>query len=144
VNPSAPNVLIAEDNEDDLFLSSRVLAKAGLPLPRHVEDGRQAIAYLAGEGAFGDREAHPMPDILLLDLKMPGLTGHEVLEWMRRDGRFDAVRVCVLTSSDEPRDRKRVEQAGARGYVVKPLRPAHVPEILALAVSSPEPAPLRG
>ncbi len=131
MNLFSPTVLIAEDNEDDLFLSARVLAKAGLPIPHHVGDGRQAVAYLAGEGVFADREAHPLPDILLLDLKMPGLTGHEVLEWMRRDGRFEGVRVCVLTSSDEPRDRKRVALAGARGYLVKPLRPGDVAEILA-------------
>lgn len=127
---AAPFILIAEDNEDDLFFSARVLSRAGLPPPRHVEDGRQAIAYLKGEGAFADRVAHPLPDILLLDLKMPGLTGHEVLEWMRRDGRFERIRVCMLTSSDEPRDRRRATQAGASGYLVKPLMSGHVAEIL--------------
>ncbi len=130
VPASAPFILIAEDNEDDLFFSARVLTRAGLPMPRHVEDGAQAIAYLRGEGAFADRGAHPLPDILLLDLKMPGLTGHEVLEWMRRDGGFERIRVCVLTSSDEPRDRQRAARAGALGYLVKPLMSGHVAEIL--------------
>ena len=82
MNPD-PAVLLAEDNEDDLFLSSRVLAKASLQTVHHVADGREAIDYLAGRGPYADRVRHPLPDILLLDLKMPGHTGHEVLEWPR-------------------------------------------------------------
>ena len=84
MNP-APVVLLAEDNEDDRFLSSRTIAKAGVETVRHVPDGRQAIDYLAGHGVYADRALHPLPDILLLDLKMPRHTGHEVLEWLRRN-----------------------------------------------------------
>ena len=130
MNP-APVVLLAEDNEDDRFLSSRTIAKAGVETVRHVPDGRQAIDYLAGHGVYADRALHPLPDILLLDLKMPRHTGHEVLEWLRRHPHLDAIRVYVLTSSDEPSDRRRVQSAGARGYIVKPLLPGHVSAILA-------------
>jgi CheY-like chemotaxis protein len=127
---AAPAVLLAEDNEDDLFLSSRVLAKAGLQVVNHVPDGRRAIDYLAGRGAYADRTRHPLPDILLLDLKMPGHTGHEVLEWMRQQPDLQDIQVHVLTSSDEPSDRRRAQKAGAQGYIVKPLFPEHVAAIL--------------
>lgn len=135
---AAPAVLLAEDNEDDLFLSSRVLSKAGLQSVHHVSDGRQAIDYLAGRGAYADRARHPLPDILLLDLKMPGHTGHEVLEWLRQQPDLQDIRVHVLTSSDEPSDRRRAQKAGAQGYIVKPLFPEHVAAIL--KAWSPPPA----
>jgi CheY-like chemotaxis protein len=133
----APAVLLAEDNEDDLFLSRRMLAKAGLETVHHVADGRQALDYLAGRGPYADRARHPLPDIVLLDLKMPGHTGHEVLEWLRRQPDLQAVRVYVLTSSDEPSDRRRVQKAGAQGYIVKPLLLEHVSAILAVCAPSP-------
>lgn len=128
--PPPPVVLLAEDNEDDLFLSTRALAKAGISPVRHVEDGRQAMDYLAGRGPYSDRASFPLPDILLLDLKMPLYTGHEVLEWVREQPALRDLPVYVLTSSDEPRDRHRVQAAGAAGYFVKPLLPEHVAVML--------------
>lgn len=128
---SPPIVLLAEDNEDDLFLSTRTLAKAGISPVHHVEDGAQAINYLAGSGVYADRARFPLPRILLLDLKMPAFTGHEVLEWLRQQPGLQTIRVYVLTSSDEPRDRQRVQKAGVHGYFVKPLLPEHVATILA-------------
>lgn len=125
-----PIVLLAEDNEDDFFLSTRVLAKAGLGSILHVEDGRQTMDYLAGRGPYADRARFPVPDILLLDLKMPFHTGHEVLEWLRSQPIPKPIAIHVLTSSDEPRDRNRVQAAGADGYIVKPLLPEHVTRIL--------------
>ena len=129
MNP-APSVLVAEDNEDDLFFSSRMLAKAGLRAVRHVADGCQTIDYLAGRGPYADRARYPLPDLLLLDLKMPGRTGHDVLDWLRLQPGLRGLRVYVLTSSDEPGDRRRAAEAGARGYIVKPLLPEHVADIL--------------
>lgn len=123
-------VLLAEDNEDDLFLSTRVLTKAGISPVHHVEDGQQAMDYLAGVGAYADRARFPLPDLLLLDLKMPAYTGHEVLEWLRRQPGLETLRVYILTSSDEPRDRQRVQKAGVQGYLVKPLLPEHVAALL--------------
>lgn len=126
-----PIVLLAEDNEDDLFLSTRALAKAGLSTVHHVEDGAQAMDYLAGRGVYADRARFPLPHILLLDLKMPAFTGHEVLEWLRQQAGLQDIRVFVLTSSDEPRDRQRVQKAGAQGYFVKPLVQEHIATIFA-------------
>lgn len=123
-------VLLAEDNEDDLFLTKRVLDKAGIGPVLHVENGKEARDYLAGQGPYHDRTRYPLPDVVLLDLKMPLLTGHEVLEWLRSRPEFRDLKAYVLTSSDEERDRTRVEKAGIQGYFVKPLVAAHVDKIL--------------
>jgi CheY-like chemotaxis protein len=129
-------VLLAEDDEDDLFFSKRVLQKAGLVQVYHVKDGQEAMDYLAGKGAYEERQCHPLPGVVLLDLKMPLFTGHQVLEWIRAQREFDDLKVYILTSSDEPRDRSRAEAAGACGYLVKPLAPAHLREIFPDSVSS--------
>lgn len=130
-DPSHPTrILLVEDNEDDVFLSKRALTKAGLTAVFHVGDGRAAMDYLAGHEAYADRARYPLPDLVLLDLKMPGYFGHEVLEWIRRQLELKDLKVYVLTSSDELRDRSRVEQAGVAGYFVKPLSASHLEEIL--------------
>jgi CheY-like chemotaxis protein len=125
------SVLLAEDNEDDLFLSKRVLAKAGVAPVFHVADGKEAMDYLSGRGDYTDRARHPLPGVMLLDLKMPGFGGHEVLEWLREQPALRGLKVFVLTSSGETRDRERVEKAGAQGYFVKPLTAEHLTAILA-------------
>ena len=122
----SPTILIAEDDEDDLFFSKRALHKAGITRLFHVKDGKEAMDYLAGEGAYGERQEHPMPEIVLLDLKMPLFTGHQVLEWIRARPELGNLKVYILTSSDEPRDRSRAQAAGADGYLVKPLASSHL------------------
>ncbi|CAM2883495.1 response regulator [Rariglobus hedericola] len=122
-------VLLAEDNDDDLFLSKRVLAKAGIAPVFHVADGRQAMDYLAGKGDYADRTRYPLPEVVLLDLKMPEFTGHEVLEWLRAEPALRDLKVYVLTSSAEMSDQQRAEKAGAQGYLVKPLLTAHLATI---------------
>ena len=75
-------ILLAEDSEDDATVLRSTLRKAGLAAPVVVvPDGSQAIAYLKGEGIYADRDLFPLPGLLLLDLKMPGKNGFEVLEW---------------------------------------------------------------
>lgn len=120
------SVLLAEDDDDDLFLSKRVLAKAGIAPVFHVADGKEAMDYLAGQGVYADRVRHPLPEVMLLDLKMPFFSGHEVLEWVRTRPELGGLKVYVLTSSGEMSDRERAEKAGAQGYFVKPLTPAHL------------------
>jgi CheY-like chemotaxis protein len=99
----------------------RALRDAGIDNPvRLIEDGQQAIDYLAGSGEFSDRERSPLPMIVFLDLKLPFKTGQEVLEWIRRQPDFARLIVIVLTSSSEPVDVDRAYRAGANSYVVKP------------------------
>ena len=81
---SSEVVLYAEDDENDAFLLANAFKRVGIP---HrlvvVDDGRAAIDYLAGEGEYADRAQHPLPRLVLLDLKMPAVTGLEVLQWIK-------------------------------------------------------------
>ena len=114
-------ILLVEDNDDDAMLMKRALKSAGVRNPLHLaEDGQQAIDYLAGEGVYQDRQLYPLPRIVFLDLKLPLKSGHEVLEWLRRQPSLEGVIVIVLTSSNELVDLNRAYRAGANSYVVKP------------------------
>lgn len=126
------NILLVEDSEDDRFLTVRVLSKAGLDTVQHVEDGRMALAYLKGDGEYADRSRHPKPDVVLLDLKIPEFSGHEVLEWINTQPELQDCPVFILSSSGEARDRDRAAAANAAGYFVKPLMAENVAEILAV------------
>jgi len=117
-------ILLVEDNEDDVFLMKRALKSAGVVNPMNVvTDGEQAVHYLAGEGAFSDRAANPLPAVVFLDLKLPFRSGHEVLAWIRAQKALESLVVVVLTSSDEPSDLRRAYSLGANSYLVKPLTP---------------------
>jgi CheY-like chemotaxis protein len=128
---NAPSILLIEDDEDDLFLARRILKKGGIADVRHAGDGRQALDYLEGRGAFADRAAHPLPDVMLVDLKIPLVNGHQVVEWLATQPQLKGIRAYVLSSSGEERDRTRARAAGAAGYFVKPLNSADIALLLA-------------
>jgi len=114
--------ILIEDNENDVLLISRTLAKAAVPNPRHfVENGEAAIFYLMGVGPYADRKKYPFPGLVMLDLKLPGLTGFDVLQWIRQQPLLKELRVVVLTSSDEIRDANKAYRLGANSFLVKPL-----------------------
>ena len=134
MNPSEPPVLVVEDDEDDFFLTERVLRKFSRGPIMHVEHGRAAIDYLAGLGPYADRAKFPLPQIMFLDLKMNQATGHEVLRWVR-ENLPTPPRIFVLTGSNEPRDRELVKNSGvASGYFVKPLSAEHLPAVFGPAL----------
>jgi CheY-like chemotaxis protein len=115
-------ILFVEDDPDDVLLIERAFKRAELPLvPRVVSDGEAATAYLSGTGEYGDRLAHPAPSLVLLDLKLPRLSGLEVLAWIRRDPRVGRLPVVILTSSRESIDIERAYELGANSYLVKPV-----------------------
>jgi CheY-like chemotaxis protein len=117
----AAPILLAEDSEDDLLLMRRAFEKAGLANPLYVvRDGVQAIDYLSAEGQFANRDEYPFPALLLLDLKMPRLSGLDVLQWIRRRAVLASLPVVVLSASQEPIDVNRCYELGARSYLVKP------------------------
>ena len=123
-------ILLVEDDEDDVFLMRRALRGAHVVNPLHVvEDGQQAIDYLAGNGEFAHREAHPMPAIVFLDLKLPYMSGHDVLAWIRRQRALETLVVIVLTSSNEPSDLNRCYALGANSYLVKPPTPEQLDDL---------------
>jgi CheY-like chemotaxis protein len=125
-------ILLVEDDENDVFFFRRALAKARVDAPLHVvSDGEQSLQYLNGVGKYGDRAAHPSPEIIFLDLKLPYVSGMEVLEYIQQQPVLSKIEVIVLTSSPEERDRKRAFELGAKEYLVKPATPKTLQQILA-------------
>jgi CheY-like chemotaxis protein len=114
--------LLAEDREDDVILVREGFTRAGLNKPISVvRTGNEAIQYLGGRGKCADREKFPMPDLLLLDLKMPGVDGFEVLEWIRSQPEISIRKVVVLASSADVIDVNKAFALGANSFVVKPM-----------------------
>jgi CheY-like chemotaxis protein len=114
-------VLLVEDTRDDVLFFRRAMLKVGATFPLQVVfDGLDAISYLAGSGRHSDRAQFPFPKILLLDLKLPGAGGLEVLEWIRRASLPRDPIVIVLSSSSEISDVTRAQALGASLYLVKP------------------------
>ena len=115
-------ILLAEDREDDIILVRKAFERAQIGNPLHVaRNGEEAMAYLAGEGKYSNRAEYPLPWLILLDLKMPGLDGFEVLRWIRQQDGFGSIIVVVLTSSDQIRDADKAYKLGANSFMVKPL-----------------------
>lgn len=116
------SILLVEDNPDDLELASRALNKAGYADSLVVaRDGVEALDYLFGTGAFAGRDTSVQPALILLDLKLPRLGGHDVLERLRREKRTQLIPVVVLTSSDERDDIRGAYARGANSYIRKPV-----------------------
>ena len=117
-------ILVADDDENDAYFIERALKEAQVANPlRRVRDGEEAIAYLKGEGGYGDREKFPLPHLMLLDLKMPRKNGFEVLEWVRGQPGLKRLPVIILTSSKEDSDINHAYDLGANTYLVKPSKP---------------------
>ena len=112
---------MAEDEPNDALLVTRVLRQLHPPVKNHiVGDGEEVIAYLAGRGKYADRDAFPVPTILLLDLKMPRKGGMEVLQWLKEHPAYAVIPTIVWTSSRLPEDIKRAYELGANCFLVKP------------------------
>ena len=115
-------ILLAEDDPNDALLIKRAFQKAGLgDILKTVSDGGQAIDYLRGIDGYADRGRFPLPFMVLLDLKMPGTDGFEVLQWLRSQPDFKRLLVVVLTSSNLQADVDRAYDLGANSYLVKPV-----------------------
>jgi CheY-like chemotaxis protein len=126
-------ILYVEDEESDVILLQHVLGKTGIHNPlQTVKDGKEARDYLAGNPPFNERELHPLPGLVLLDLSLPYLSGFEVLEWIRRQPQLRRLPVVVFSSSSRPDDIDRAYDAGANAYVVKPSALA---DLMALALA---------
>jgi CheY-like chemotaxis protein len=114
--------ILADDSEDDGLLLELAFQKLEhFRLVRHAMDGHQTIAYLRGEGEFGDRRKHPFPHLLLLDLRMPRGDGFDVLRWLQRQS-FPDLQVAVFSGSAYEADRRKALRMGAHYFLTKPLR----------------------
>jgi len=118
---SQPTVLVADDDANDVFFLRRAFQKAGLACAViEVSDGERAICYLSGSDGFSDRVRFPIPSLLFLDLKMPKVSGFEVLEWLQKHRGLATIKVVVLSSSNLPGDMQKARALGAHDYRVKP------------------------
>jgi len=121
MNPKEYVVLLADDDPNDVFLLQRAFQKTNIANPlRVVRDGEEAMAYLGGQDQYADRQLHPLPVLLLLDLKMPRKSGFEVLRWLRQQSGLKRLPVVVLTSSNQNPDINKAFDLGANSYIVKP------------------------
>lgn len=119
--PDHSVILIAEDEEDYVVLLRRAFEQAKIRNPVHVvSNGAEAMAYLKGEDKYANRDEYPLPDLLLVDLKLPRYNGFEIIAWARRQPGLAALRILVLTSSDEIRDVNEAYHIGANSFLVKP------------------------
>lgn len=116
------HILLVEDNRMDVELTLDAFRDARLGNTVHVAmNGEEALAYLFGQGDFSDRQRYPLPDIILLDLKMPGMDGIEVLRRIKGTELLKRIPVVILTSSQEEGDRALSYDHGANSYLVKPV-----------------------
>lgn len=116
------NILIVEDREDDVLFFRRAFKSADLQHRiTHVNDGDEAIKYLSRQPPYHDDALYPIPDVIVLDLKMPKRDGFEILQWLREQQALKPAPVVVLTSSERDDDKKRAKDLGAQSYYTKPV-----------------------
>ena len=115
-------ILLVEDNPDDVKLTLRALKKNNIMNEVVVaQDGVEALEYMFGEGKYAGRDAAAMPQVVLLDLKMPKMDGLEMLQRLRADKRTHLQPVVILTTSSEDKDRIDSYKLGANSYIRKPV-----------------------
>ena len=124
-------ILLVEDDENDVFFFERAMKQTQLDHPLCVvRDGREAIAYLSGTGAFKDRAQSPLPCLVMLDLNLPHKHGLEVLQWIRASAPDPIVPVVVLTSSTSDLEMREAYRFGANSCLSKPSRPEELIELV--------------
>lgn len=115
-------ILLIEDNKMDVELTLDAFREARMANAITViSSGEEALDYIFGRKAFQDRKSHPLPDLILLDLKMPGIDGFEVLKQIKNTPIVKRIPVIILTVSQEEGDRAMSYDLGANSYLVKPV-----------------------
>src|SRR4051812_39526584 len=118
----APDLLFVEDNPFDVELTLRSLKAVGLENRIKVaRDGKEAVDYASRTGPYQDRPREGDPKLVLLDLKLPKMTGLQVLQWIRADSETKNLPVIILTTFEDDRDVVEIFRLGVTGYLVKPL-----------------------
>lgn len=115
-------ILFAEDSMEDAMLTIRALNKSGFTNKLlHVKDGAEALDFIYCRGIYSDRNPKSHPKLILLDLKMPKMSGMQVLEKVKSDDELKSIPVVILTSSQEDPDIEKCYSLGANSYIVKPV-----------------------
>jgi CheY-like chemotaxis protein len=117
--------LIVDDSADDQALCMAIVQKAVANRVLVVGDGSEAIAYLIGAGIYSNRRRYPLPDVLLLDLKMPKVDGFAVLEWLKSQPNFKPL-IVVLSQFGQTKEVTKAYAMGAHTFLNKPLRPEDI------------------
>ncbi|MBP7497901.1 MAG: response regulator [Bacteroidales bacterium] len=116
------NILLVEDNQMDVVLTLDAFREAKLKNKIYVaRNGKEALDYLFGNEKYADRVLYPLPNLILLDLKMPGIDGFEVLRQVKNAEKLKRIPVIILTSSKEEGDRTLSYDIGANSYLLKPV-----------------------
>jgi CheY-like chemotaxis protein len=114
-------MLYVEDEEGDRLLMQMGFTNEGIQASlRLVNNGKLAVDYLTGAGEYGDRQAYPLPAVVLLDLNLPEIHGFDVLKWIRAHPLHSRMPVVVFTSSQRDDDRARAKLLGANDFLLKP------------------------
>src|ERR1044071_5805351 len=115
------HILLAKDNENEALLLKRAIESAHINASLQiVRDGQEAVDYLSGVSPYSDREKHPFPKLMLLDLRMPRLDGFQVLNIVHQRLGIVQLPVVVLTNSENPADIKRAYDLGATSFFRRP------------------------
>ena len=124
-------VLLVEDNPRDVRLTQRAFEQAHIPHDlRVVCDGDEALQYLHREGAHAVPDSSPRPDMILLDLNLPRMGGHELIQHVKQDLRFRQVPIIVLTTSGRADDVRQAYENGANAYLLKPVEFSRFTEVI--------------
>lgn len=124
-------ILIVDDDPNELVFLERAFRAIGVTDPIHtINGGREAIAYMMGEGKFADRSLYAYPTFITTDLKMPGADGFTVLEHLKNNPEWAVIPTVVLTSSRDLDDIKKAYMLGASSYHVKPSSPDGLRQLL--------------
>ena len=124
-------MLFVDDDPDWIDLFRMALERAGVPdAVTGLRNGEEAIRYLRGEGPYANRAAHPLPKLVLLDLRLPGMHGFEVLQWIRRQPKLARLPIVVITGMEAPDDVRRAHELGANAFLAKPFL---LPKTVAMA-----------
>jgi len=115
------SILQVEDTEEDVLLMEYAFNEAGIQsVLRSVPHAEAAMAYILGQRQYVERNEFPEPSLLLLDLKLPGMSGLELLDWLRNASPMPKIPVIVFTSSSQRQDVQAAYDAGANAFVTKP------------------------
>lgn len=116
------DILLVEDNSTDADLTFRAIKERYSSLNvLHIEDGAEALDFIFSQGSYSDTKGLSLPKLILMDLQLPKINGQEVLQHIKQNATTKVVPIVILTSSNHEKDVMECYQAGANGYMVKPL-----------------------